>query len=388
MGSLVAMLILIVTLYGNTNGLEANLLKVDIRAIAKTFKEEGIVISDTEIPIYSNYSGKVIDLPAQEGQSVTKGDLLVVINSRELSFQLEQLKAQLKSVQGEDAQIIDKQLQIDQAKQHLQTAETNHERIEQLYKAGAISNVEYEEAQNTVKSAENSLKQISESFTGTKQYYAGMKESLNAQIDLINHQIKESSIYAPIDGVVAELSIKKDTILNPNTPIMTIFQEDSYVIEVLVLTEDATKIKTGMKVQLLQNNKDEDIQFEGIVEKIAPSAIEKVSTLGLVEQRIKVTVRPEIPETLILRPGYVLDAQFSTDQKENQLVVPKTALFPYQDGDALWMVQNGKAKVQPVQKGFENEKDVAITKGLQDGDLVILNPQLEGLKEGKKIIAK
>jgi HlyD family secretion protein len=51
----------------------------------------------------------------------------------------------------------------------------------------------------------------------------------------------------------------------------------------------------------------------------------------------------------------------------------------------LWKVIDGKAVIQPVETGFENDSHVVITKGLAPGDLIILNPQLEGLKEGKKI---
>jgi HlyD family secretion protein len=80
-----------------------------------------------------------------------------------------------------------------------------------------------------------------------------------------------------------------------------------------------------------------------------------------------------------------LDIQFTTQTKEDCFIVPKTALFPYQEGDALWVVRNNKAEVQKVTKSLENDREVVITKGLNIGDQVILNPQLEGLKEGIKI---
>jgi len=48
-------------------------------------------------------------------------------------------------------------------------------------------------------------------------------------------------------------------------------------------------------------------------------------------------------------------------------------------------VKDGKAVIQPVKKGFENDRDVAIMEGLVEGDLVILNPKMTGLAEGKRI---
>ena len=166
---------------------------------------------------------------------------------------------------------------------------------------------------------------------------------------------------------------------------MTIFSGGAYVIEAYVLTQDATSVKPGMTVDLIQDNKSGDVLFSGTVDLIAPSAVEKVSSLGLIEQRLKVTIVPQLSPDLVLKPGYAVNVDFTIDKQESQLVVPKTVLFPFNDGDALWLVKDGKAVIQPVKKGFENDRDVAIMEGLVEGDLVILNPKMTGLAEGKRI---
>jgi len=403
----VGILILGAVAYENIKPLEANLLKIEKRSIAKTFKEEGIVVPDVEMPVFPPYAGEIIELPVEEGQEVKKGELLAVLDSKDLVFQLEQLEAQLKSVEGEEAktyrepyqsQVKQQLLAIEQAERDLETARKNFERISRLYEAGAASTEEYETSENAVKSAENALEQQREALSllyeshkpasGTSQYYAGLKQSLKAQIDSVRLKIDESRITAPVDGIVSDLAVKKGTVVDPSSPIMTVFQEGSYVVEVFVLTEDVAGLERGMKVKLIQDRSSGDIVFDGTIRKIAPSAVEKISALGLEEQRVKITVEPEMPENLELRPGYALDVQFTIGEQENQLVVPKTALFPFEGGEALWVVRNGKAQVQPVKKGFENDREVAIVKGLEEGDYVILNPQLEGLKEGKRVIGK
>jgi HlyD family secretion protein len=407
LGAVLAVFILGFILFNTTKGLKAELLEIQPRIISKTFQEEGTVVSEVERPIYPMYGGKIVDLPVEEGQRVNKGDLLAAIDSKELTFQLQQLQAQLKSVQGEEVkayqepyetEVKNQKLLIEQARQDLQTALNNFERAKQLYKAGAITKSEYEDAYNMVESAKNNLERQREALSllyashnptsGTKEYYTGRKEALMAQIDLLKYKINQYNIVAPVDGIVSNLTVKKGMVVNPALPIMTVFQKDSYEVEVFVLTEDISSIEPGMKVKLIQDRKDEDIIFEGSVERIAPSAVQKISALGLEEQRVKVTIKPDIPEDLELYPGYKLDVEFTIDKKENVLVVPKTALFPFENGDAVWVVRNGKAQVQPVEKGFENNRDVVIEKGLQEGDLVILNPQLEGLEEGKKIVEK
>lgn len=339
---------------GNNQSLKADLLEVQPGTIAQTFTEEGRVVPEKEIPLYTTNGGKVTKLAVHEGQKVRKGSFLFSFDTTELTLQLHQLQGQLKSIR---------------AQQELELSKLEPDKMRQLYEMGAISQKEYEDALNTANSS----------------YYPGQIEALQAQIDAVKYKINESTVYAPANGTVAELEIKEGMFLTPGTPLMTVYQNEQYLVEVYVLTEDAIHIQPGMKVQLIQDNQKKDLVFTGRVKKIAPSAEEKTSALGLLEQRLKITISPIMPENLQLKPGYALDVQFTVDEQENVLTVPKTALFPYKNGEALWVVRKNAAQIQPVKTGFENEQEIVITEGLKAGDSVILDPQLEGLKEGIKI---
>lgn len=339
---------------GNNQSLKADLLEVQPGTIAQTFTEEGRVVPEKEIPLYTTNGGKVTKLAVHEGQKVRKGSFLFSFDTTELTLQLHQLQGQLKSIR---------------AQQELELSQLELDKKKQLYEMGAISQKEYEDALNTANSS----------------YYPGQIEALQAQIDAVKYKINESTVYAPANGTVAKLEIKEGIFLNPGTPLMTVYQNEQYLVEVYVLTEDAIHIQPGMKVQLIQDNQKKDLVFTGRVKKIAPSAEEKTSALGLLEQRLKITISPIMPENLQLKPGYALDVQFTVDEQENVLTVPKTALFLYKNGEALWVVRKNTAQIQPVKTGFENEQEIVITEGLKVGDSVILDPQLEGLKEGIKI---
>lgn len=367
-----------------------------------------MVVPSTEQQIYTASGGKVINLLIKEGQSVKAGQLLLTFDTKELKYQLDRLQANLTSIEGQEtqssqgpltSQINKQQLFIMQAQQDLQTAANNLNKTKQLYAAGTISKDEYTSAQNAVTSATNNLNQqvqalslLYESNTpkdGTSQYYEGLKDEINAQINSLNYQIKNSSVTAPADGVISNLNVKEGTVAAPSSPLMDIFQNDSYNIEVYILTQDAAKVEPGMKINLIQTTDDnQDVTFGGTVLSIAPNAVEKLSPLGISERRIKITIAPQIPASVTLRPGYALDVEFTTEKEDNRLVVPKTALFPYKDGNAIWVLKNGIAQIQPVKKGFENDTDVAILDGLKAGDIVVLNPQLTGIKAGVKIVGQ
>ncbi|WP_148867347.1 efflux RND transporter periplasmic adaptor subunit [Thermosediminibacter litoriperuensis] len=393
--------------YQNSRGLEAKVMEVQPATLTRTFKEEGKVIPAAEYSVYSLQAGEIVDLAVEEGQQVKAGDILAVLNSKELEFQLKQLQAQLKSLRGEEARAFQKPLEseiksqellVEQAQHDLKAFEEDFNRMEKLYSEGAVTLKEYEDARNMLEKAKLNLQRQQEALkllyesrnpTGESlQYYAGRAEALQSQIDLLKYRIERCRITSPVDGIVADLTVRQGDVVNPGSRLMKIFQRGEYLVEVFVPADSALDIAEGMKVKLIHERKGENLIFDGAVEKIAPTAVEKISALGLEEQRVKVTVKPLVAENLQLIPGTVLDVEFTTDKREGVLAVPKTALFPYENGDAVWVVESGRAKVRPVKTGFENDSHVVIETGLKKGDLVILNPQLPGLKEGRVIRAK
>lgn len=403
-GGTLAVIVLVAVALQAFQGLEAELLEVHPRDIANTFKEEGKVISKVNLPIHALYGGKIIELHVEEGQQVKEGDILAVLSQEELAFQLRQLEGQLRSLQGEEEKTIleplepalkNQELLVEQARQDLETAKANLTRIEKLYATGGASKIAYEEALNAVKSAEINLEMQEETLSllqktyspagGTNEFYRGRKEALQAQIELLQYQLEACTVTAPVEGKVANLTARVGDLPTPGVPIMNIFQEGNYEIEVYLLADDVPGIAAGMEVALILEGSAPETIHSGTVKNIAPTAVETVSALGLAEQRVKVLVEPATSSAGDLFPGYKLDVEFTLDKRENELVVPKTTLFPSGEGDALWVVRNGKAEIQTVKTGFENDREVVIAEGLQEGDLVVLNPQLEGLKEGKKI---
>lgn len=403
-GGALAVIVLAAVALQAFQGLEAELLEVQPRNIANTFKEEGKVISKVNLPIHALYGGKIIELHVEEGQQVKEGDTLAVLSQEELAFQLRQLEGQLTSLQGEEEKTIQEPLEptiksqeliVQQARQDLETAEANLARIEKLHATGGASKIAYEEALNAAKSAKINLEMQEETLSllqktyspagGANEFYRGRKEALQAQIELLQYQLGTCNITAPVEGKVANLTARAGDLPTPGVPIMNIFQEGNYEIEVYVLADDVPGIAVGMEVALILEGNAPDTIPTGTVKNIAPTAVETVSALGLAEQRVKVIIEPTTSATGDLFPGYKLDVEFILDKRENELAVPKTTLFPYGEGDALWVVRNGKAEVQTVKTGFENDREIVITEGLQEGNLVVLNPQLEGLKKGKKI---
>ncbi|HHY73774.1 MAG TPA: efflux RND transporter periplasmic adaptor subunit [Bacillus bacterium] len=390
--------------YSSTKPLETELLEVRSQIVSQSFKEEGIVTASNERPVYSVINGKISNLPVKEGQRVRKGDLLVKIEAEDLDYQLGQLKAQLKSIKGQEkqankssyrAQVKQQQLLIEEMKRQLTIGKEDYDKIKILYDQGAVSKKDFDDAKNKVEQLENTVMQEEQALQlieeqakpvpGTEQYYAGLQESINEQINHVEYLIANKTIVAPMDAIIKELSVKVGAMVTSQTSLMTLITNDKLEVDVYLLTEDVINVNEGMEVKLTQKRKNGDYTFAGTVKAIAPAAEEKVSALGLIEQKVKITVAlgAKAPE---LRPGYALDVQFTTLEQKSKLAVPKVVLFPDSNGgDAVWVVKNGKAVIQEVKTGMETDEVVVIEKGLKAGDKVIKNPQLEGIKEGKKV---
>lgn len=155
LAGLTGFILLVITIFNLGRGLEAEVLEVKPQTIANTFQEEGTVIPQLEMPIYALNTQKVLDLPITEGQEVKKGDILAVLDTTELEIQLKGLQGQLVRAQGEKTQalleqyktqVTDLELQLQKARLELATQENNLYRAQQLFEAGALTKVEWEEA--------------------------------------------------------------------------------------------------------------------------------------------------------------------------------------------------------------------------------------------------
>ena len=169
-------------------------------------------------------------------------------------------------------------------------------------------------------------------------------------------------------------------------PLCKIIEPGSKKLEVYILTEDIRDIKVGMNVKLKLEGKIKDEELQGVVSFIAPVAEEKVSSLGIIEKRIRVDIISEALNQMY--EGSELQVEFVVLEEQNKLLIPKTAIFKVDNENMLWVVNNGKAEQRKIVKGIETDIEVVVEQGINENDVVIKNPNIEGLAEGKRVAGK
>jgi len=108
----------------------------------------------------------------------------------------------------------------------------------------------------------------------------------------------------------------------------------------------------------------------------------RLSPLGVEERGIRLLIRPDEPELLI---GSSMDIWFSVYERENSIIVPKTALFQANGQDMVWVVRGGALELAAVQRGIELREGYLIEAGLYPGDRIVRDANTQGLSEGRRV---
>jgi HlyD family secretion protein len=119
-----------------------------------------------------------------------------------------------------------------------------------------------------------------------------------------------------------------------------------------------------------------DHPLEGRVRRIEPFGFTKVSALGIEEQRVNVIIDITSPpeDWARLGHGYQVETRIVLSEQADALKLPLTALF--RDGGhwAVYVEQDGRARLRHVRVGARSQLEAAIPEGIEPGERIIEYP--------------
>ncbi|WP_418792081.1 efflux RND transporter periplasmic adaptor subunit [Phosphitispora sp. TUW77] len=396
-GIAVVIIIAIMSLSKAVDVEEVKVIKGDVSAVVV---EKGKITSEESVDIYSEIQGKVKDLYVEEGDTVVKGDRLAEIDAGDIEAQIAALEGQLKSIEGLEkaaqgtvSQVRQQESALEQAELSFELAETAYKRTQELYAEGAVTRVELELSQNEMETAAESVEQARAALNAAKKLgegntlqYQGQKESIQAQLNRLREQKAKALVAAAADGTVFATGIEKGGFVSPGMLMFTIGRTGKIQIETYVNTKDIRNLETGDSVKVLFKMPGKDTELAGTITRVNPAAEERVSSLGIIEDKIKVIAElDEKPAGLRITPGMSVDVTFTTQEVRGVLAVPREAVFNDNGKDYVWVIKGGKAVLGEITTGAEGDELIEVKTGLQEGEQVILNPHQEGLAEGMKV---
>lgn len=382
-----------------TSAVDVELTEVKRGDIDEYIEEKAIVELENKADIYAQQSGVVTLSSADVGDEVKAGDVLLKIQDEELRLQIRTMELQKQSIEAqlEEARKGLSQWDLQTLEANVKTAQIAYNEAERvlgnnkkLYEAGGISKDIYESSVAALASAEANLEVAKAALAAAqdglspnveKQFLTQMDE-LQIQINHLKSKQKDYIIKSPMDGIVLVAEAPEGSVVPMGTLVFQIGSYDEMYLSSDILVDDIANIKEGSEVFI--SNEDLGINnVRGTVRKIYPQAFSKMSDLGIEQKRIKIeiSIDEEIDE---LRPGYDMDIKIITASSRDTLLIEDKAVFEQGDNSYVFVNDNGTAKLRQIEKGLESDDMIEVTKGLQEGEKVILSPD-ENIEEGKEI---
>jgi HlyD family secretion protein len=258
---------------------------------------------------------------------------------------------------------------------------TQFERSQVLVQQKLIDRNRFDEDRNQLQVAEADLRTSEESLRRADSVVNDARE-----------QRARTEIRAPISGRIVSLPIKVGETAVPSTSafagaqLMKIADTSEIIAELKVDEADIAKVGVGQRVEVFAAAYP-DNALKGSVEQIALAP-----TIEGQGRAYKVTVRIVPPDGLSLRSGMSVRADIFLGDGQRRLAVPVEAVSTDTGDDGkpvrhVWLAKAGKAMKVQVQTGASDDRWEVVTKGVAEGDTVIVGPAkaLRGLTEGAQV---
>lgn len=365
---------------------------VKVRDIVETISASGKVYPEQEVKISSDVSGEIVELYVAEGDSVKKGDLLLVINPDLYQSEYERIQAMLQQAQ---ANLASAKARLAQSKAQFIQAEAAYQRNQTLFQKEAISRSEMEQAESQYQVSKNELEAaeqnvIAASFT---------VESTKAQLNAAGKNLARTRILAPMSGIVSKLSVERGervvgTAQMSGTEMLRIANLSNMEVTVEVNENDIVKVNLG-DTAFIEVDAYGQRKFTGIVTSIANSpktSQVQLSTDEVTNFEVKVRILPESYEDLMtgynakvspFRPGMSATVDIRTRRAPAAISVPIGAVTARKDSTSsemkefVFIIKSDTARMREVVTGLQDNRFIEIKSGIQAGQIVIDGPYAE-----------
>ena len=304
--------------------------KVDGYVLKPQLLEDEITVSGSlvayeEVELKNEIAGRVVLINLPEGKFVKEGTLLVKLFDDDLQANLKKFKSQLA------------------------LQEEIFKRQSELFKISGISQNEYDQT----------ILQIN---------------SLKAEIEVQNAQIRKTEVLAPFNGVIGLRNISLGAVVTPSTLLATIREEDKIKLDFSVPEKYSSKIKPGLNVEFYVSGSNSPFYAN----VMATEREIEASTRNL---RVRALVNSRSDDLI---PGAFTNVKLKLNENPQALLIPTQAIIPQARNKSVIVCKNGTAKFITVKTGIRTASSIEILDGLEAGDTIVTTGVMF-LREGMKL---
>ena len=359
---------------------------VTIDAEAKTRVRDAYVVS---API----AGRLQRVEVEPGDPVEGGVSVIahMLPTNPAALDIRTREQALAAVNAAEAALRAARADLSKAMADNDLAEADLARTETLRKSGTVAQAVLDRAEREARAAA-AQQDMAEAAISMRE--ADLANARARLIDFTDRTDPGSGpalgqeaipLRAPITGRVLRVMQVSETTLPAGEPILEIgdISNDLEIVAEL-LSGDAVRVTTGDRV--IVDDWGGPRPLDGIVQRVEPWGFTKFSALGVEEQRVNVIIGFTGPpeERPSLGHGFRVEVGIVIWENPDALTLPSSALFRDAGGWAVFAVEDGRARLTPVEIGQDNGQQAEVLGGIDPDASVILYPG-PGLADGTRV---
>jgi HlyD family secretion protein len=335
---------------------------------------DGQVVAAVSPTLYANALGTVT-LKVHAGDTVSKGQVLAVVDSPDLTAKLSQeeatsvglridwqratLDAEQKLLQLRDAF---NQAQVDQ-----KTAQRELDRSRKAYELGSYTELQALKAQDSLEKAQFAFEQAKMNYESQPKQNHFDIDSKKALFDRqqylvadLQRQVDGLNVRSPVDGQVGQVQVADRASVAKDAPLLTVVDLSALEVEIKVTESLARDLRPGMSADLEGGGR----HWQGSVSGVSPEVVG-----GQVTARLR--FGNEKPAGL--RQSQRLSVRILIDKRNNVLMVDRGAFVDQDGGGFAYLVHGNMAERHAVRLGASSIAKVEILDGLAVGDQIVVS---------------
>lgn len=250
------------------------------------------IFEATEVVISAKAQGEIVQLLADEGDDVQQGMILGSIDIRQLVLRKQQLEQTQLSA---DSRRVDVSLQIATLEQQVENLQLEKSRFESLLAARAASQKQVDDIGYQISVLQRQIRALRDQLTSNNKSISEQSQAVGSQISLVDEQIADATIVAPLTGTVLQRYCEQGEYATPGKPLFKIANLEEMTLRAYITADQYNQLKLGQKVSVMIDGQDK--AYEGTVTWIASKAEFTPKTIQTKDERanlvyaIKVMVR-------------------------------------------------------------------------------------------------
>jgi len=331
-------------------------MSVELGNVIQSLNYNGDIKAEFEVKVFSKIPDRIEKFFVDDGDFVKKDQVIAQIVATTIEQGVRQAEAALLAARTQAANL---KLEFDRA--------------ERLYRENAMSQQQYDAVKTQFESVQAQVEQAEAVATSVRS------------------QLQDATITAPITGIIGKRYLETGDMASPGIPLVTIVQMNRVKIAFDATEEDLGKLAVGqnanLKVKTFAGR-----MFQGKVTKISP-ILDPLTRMAEVEVLID-------NHESFLKPGMYAQVEVITGVIKNVIVVPRyatienTTLEKVNGEDQavtsyhVFVVKDEKAEQRKLTVNYVNHIQVAVSNGVQPGELLVIAGQANLRDSTPVVIAK